>query len=234
MGIGRSGRPLRGDTAYTDPFPEHIEETRGLGGAVTAYVAVCQPLLLRRRGSGEPQGARHGKNTAGGPCLCLEDTPRAIDEGHTSSALLQRLLAAMQFSKPHTKARGGVCRKAALSNHAEGQLRCLPETAQLLHRENDAMRGASRSLLQVAMQSYYVVSSSQLFLVLYSKHISKTANTQQAKASHLLCHREESPLPCFSPPAPSSGTKSLPQCSLSPRGHRRAARLMAEEPEHEA
>lgn len=189
-------------------LPEHIEETRGLGGAVTAYVVVCRPLLLRRRGSGELQEARHGTNTAGGPCLCLKDTPRAIGEGHTSSALLRRLLAAMQPSKPHTKARGGVCRKAALSNHAEGQLHRLPETARLLHRENDAMRGAGRSVLQVAMQLYYVVSFLRLFLVLHSKHISKTTSTQQAKARHPLCHREESPLPCFFPPAPSSYTKS--------------------------
>ena len=56
-------------------------------------------------------------NTLGGLCLCLEDTPRAIGEGHTTSALLHRLLAAMQSSIPHTKARGGVCRKAAASNH---------------------------------------------------------------------------------------------------------------------
>jgi hypothetical protein len=33
-----------------------------------------------------------------GPCLCLEDTPQAISEGHTSSALLQKLPAAIQPS----------------------------------------------------------------------------------------------------------------------------------------
>ena len=110
-------------------------------------------------------------NTLGGLCLCLEDTPRAIGEGHTTSALLHRLLAAMQSSIPHTKARGGVCRKAAASSHAEGQLRRLTEIVRLFHCSNDAMRGTGRSVLQVAMQLYYVVSSSPLFLVRHSKQI---------------------------------------------------------------
>jgi hypothetical protein len=69
-------------------------------------------------------------------------------------------------------------------------LRRLAEIARLLHRENDAMRGAGRDLSQVAMQSYYDVSSLQLFLVLHSKQISKTANTRQAVAKHPLCRHE--------------------------------------------
>jgi hypothetical protein len=52
------------------------------------------------------------------------------------------------------------------------------------------MRGAGRDVLQVAMQSYCVVSPSQLFLVRHSKQISKTANTQQAVAKHPLCRHE--------------------------------------------
>jgi hypothetical protein len=149
-----------------------------------------------------------------GPCLCLEDTPQAISEGHTSSALLQKLPAAIQPSKPRTKARGGVCRKAAASNHAEGQLRRLPETARLLHRCNNAMRGAGRSVLQVAMQSYYVVSSSRLFLIRCSKQISKTTSTQQAEAKQPIRHHEKPHLPCFWAPATSPSTKSTPRPSL--------------------
>jgi hypothetical protein len=77
-----------------------------------------------------------------------------------------------------------------VSSHAEGQLRRLAEIARLLHRKNDAMRGTGRDLLQVAMQSYYVVSSSQLFLVCHSKQISKTPSIEQAKAKRPLRHHE--------------------------------------------
>lgn len=76
--------------------------------------------------------------------------------------------------------RGSVCRKAAMSTHAEGQLRRLTETARPLHRRNDATGGVGKDVLQVAMQSYYVVSSSQIFLVRHSKHISKTAISNQS------------------------------------------------------
>lgn len=98
----------------------------------------------------------------------------------------RRLLAAMKPDKWHTKARGGVCHKAAVSNHTEGQLRRLTEAARLLHRCHHAMGRAGRDVLQVTTQLYYVVSSSPLSLVHHSKQISKTQNTQQAKASSNL------------------------------------------------
>ena len=88
----------------------------------------------------------------GGPCLCLKDLPPTIAEDYTIPALLQRLLAAVQASKQHLKARGGVCRKAAVSNHPTEQLRSFTETARLLHRHDDAIGAALRAVMQVAMQ----------------------------------------------------------------------------------
>jgi hypothetical protein len=82
----------------------------------------------------------------------------------------------MKPSKWHTRARGGVCLKAAVSNHAEGQLRRLTETARLLHRSNDTVEEIGRGVFQVAMQFYYIVSSLRLFLVCNSKQISKAAS----------------------------------------------------------
>jgi hypothetical protein len=151
----------------------------------------------------------------------------------------------MKPSKWHTRARGGVCLKAAVSNHAEGQLRRLTETARLLHRSNDTVEEIGRGVFQVAMQFYYIVSSLRLFLVCNSKQISKAASMQQVEQP--LCHRETSSIPFSlqpqcpphrarnilidSPPNPHAIAKAL---AAGLRSHTTKAKTDLNDPKHAA
>jgi hypothetical protein len=232
MGMGRSGRPLRGDTAYTDPFPGTLRK-------LVVLVEQSQPTLWYTSlcGYGGEGLVSYRRLAKAKHCWRTFSMPQRHSASHWRRPY--------QLSGPTKTPR----RYAAQQSAYQSTRRCLPQG-----RTQQSRRGAiasstrdcttiaswkrrnargRQSGLQVAMQSYYVVSFLRLFLVLHSKHISKTTSTQQAKARHPLRHRENCPLPCFSPPEPSPRTKSPPKSSPSHRRHRRAARLMAQEPKHE-
>lgn len=86
------------------------------------------------------------------------------------------------------------------------------------------MRGPGREVLQIAMQSYYIVSSSRLSLVRHSKQISKTANAQRAAGKYPLCNYEDHPALSACPQHPRRARDAVLNLPLSPQAHRRTAR----------
>lgn len=50
MGMGRSGRSLRGHTAYTDPFPSTLRKSRDLGGALQPTLQYTSPRFYGGEG----------------------------------------------------------------------------------------------------------------------------------------------------------------------------------------
>lgn len=102
-------------------------------------------------------------------------------------------------------------------------MRRFEQTARLLHRSHDAVRGTGRDVLQIAMPLYYGVSSSRLFLVCHSKQSSKTTSKQRPNSSfpttrspsyHSICQR---PPLCFARVA-------VARPAPSPRAHAQNAR----------
>ena len=50
MGMGRSGRSLRGHTVYTDPFPSTLRKSRDLGGALRPTSRYTSPRFYGGEG----------------------------------------------------------------------------------------------------------------------------------------------------------------------------------------
>ena len=94
--------------------------------------------------------------------------------------------------------------------------------------------GVGREVVRIATQSYYVVSSSRLFLVHQGKQISKTASTQQAEANQRLYHDNDCTIPSsLSVAFPLPCTKHPPRTSPKPSCHHGSARRRSERPQHQ-
>ena len=206
MGMGRSGRSLRGHPAYTDPFPSTLRK----------LVILVEHYSLRR-------GIPACSSTAARVFMARGSSPwhkhswRALSMSRRHSA--SRWPRPYQLGAPTMTPRGYVAQQAAY----QSTRRCLPQG-----RSEQARRGAIASswadcttiaslsrhsararqrCITVAMPLYYVISSSRLLLVCHSKQISKTASKQKPNSSfattetpscHSFCQR---PLLCRPPVA---------------------------------